>query len=256
MNVATQSTTRSRSRSRSRSVPRKYARTTSRISLVSIPRSVRYNGINKITRNCNVELTYVNNSTDLTRGYTINNEKFTEFGIIYSPKFVTILYGGTNNEATYSIPGASDITNLYDLLSLDKVEITFSTNQAASVVRSVPADLSGGNPILLVSNDDTDVNSNNIEAMLQESDVRFLRLSDSQIAIKHTAYPKFQAQAYQTPTASGYLPRSGFVRSSDDVVMYGTKVCVQNVGATTEGGAGSHKLFMRFKLFYTCKNVR
>ena len=245
------------SRSRSATPVRtgKFARSQLRATVSAIPRTIRYNGINKLTRNCQVSLNYHYDAATL-RGYVITDypdTRFDSFGIIFGTKFVSI--ADTVNEQPFPIIGASELTNLYDLIKLDKVEIEFSTNMQSALPNLGEGDNRSSNPILLISNDDTDVGSNNKEAMLQESDCRYLRFGNQDVW-KHTVYPKFQSVVYQTSDTRGYLPKTGFIRSSDDVPMYGTKVCVLNSDTSVDGGTAPHKLFMRFKMFYTCKNVR
>lgn len=245
LNVASQSS-RGRSRSRSRSTPsvRRY-----RSSVVArVPRAIRYNGVNRITRWATVALQY-NNPALGSPGYAIGATNYTDFGISVSPTGFTI-YGSSVNQTFGAWPGATEWSNLYDQLKIEKVEITFTVNAQDPALTSSTTPQAGG-PSLLVSTDVNDVATGSLQQTAQQENCRLLTPTTGKPEM-YTFKPKYQQLISYTSLASATAARTGYVTSNLDVPHYGVRVSVNNAGTNNI----THILQLAFKVYVSLKNVK
>lgn len=185
---------------------------------------------------------------DSILGYQIGaTSSATSFGILFSPVGVTVSSGVYSFDTNWS--GASELSNLYDLMKIDKVEITLYTNLTGSSTSYIPGtQINMSNPVFQICNDDNDVTA--VTDLNQQQGVKLITFNDKNVC-RHICYPKYQSEAYKTATTVGFAPKTGFVNSSEDVKHFGTKMSLQ-----WPADVSPHYLYMKFKLFCTVKNVK
>jgi len=214
----------------------------SRMPVSRIPRSIRYNGENKITRSLNINIPFS------TTGFGIGAAFFNAINIVYDPTSVTF-YGNSTTFNSVAIPNAAEISALYDQMRIDKVEITWSSTQQALVGTGTGTYCC---PKFLVCNDSNDgIGTANITEIQQQPNKCFYTTDGS--SFKWTCKPKYQRVVYQTALVSNYEPATGFVNANSTIPHYGTKMAISNLASFTGGTGG---IDFDVKLFLTLKNVK
>lgn len=238
----------SRSRSRSRSRARPIARSRSVPAMSMVPRSVRYNGVNHITRTCQIPIYYTHST--LTNGYGVANSTGVKaFGIAFSPSNV-FFHADTGADAQVAVLNYTDVSNLYDRVRIDRIKLSFMVNQHPSGVDPGLTDtVRHSLPILWVANDEADITTLGEANMAGEGDLKVLTF-ESGGPRHHWVKPMFQTELYKTATSVGYKPTRGFINSSDSVPHRGVKVWCQNYG-----NVGTHVLQLTVKYYLTVSNV-
>jgi len=159
-------------------------------------------------------------------------------------------YGNAVNSVSFSIPNAAEIAALYDLVKIDKVEITWSSNHAAT---SNANGVSATAPKFLVCNDHNDgIGAATLVEIQQQPNKTFMAVDGRDH--KWTCYPKYQRIIYQTALASSYEPTTGFVNTNSTIPHYGVKMAISNLAslqATTDA-----IIDFDIKYFLTLKNVK
>jgi len=240
MNVASQSS-RGRSRSRSRSAS---VRRTTRAVSVRVPRSIRYNGLNKISRLANLGLVYVKSPS---AGYSIGASQYSDFAISFSPTSMTI-NGSSVNFTSVNWPGASEFSNLYEEMKIDKIELQFHVLVDSSQVSTSTATVT--TPLMCISTDYNDVASGSLTQTQQQEKAKFIQPS-STVVETYSVVPKYNQLVQYTSLASGLASRTGYVGTSLDIPHYGVRVSVLD-----PVGVASHVLYVTAKLFCTLRNVK
>jgi len=235
MQAISQDSNRSRSRSRSRSSFKRQ-----RTSIVRVPRALKYNGINQITRTTSVTLPWV-----ASAGWTIGAANYPAFTCTFSPLGATI-YGAVANSISVPLPNAAEISALYDQVKIDKVEMTFL---------NFSADTSGSTaqypPRYYICNDYNDAAVGTSLAQVQQMDATLVDSSGNKPAFKWTVKPKYQRLVYYTAVTSSFEPATGFVNSDTEIPHYGVKVAAHD--HTTFSIARS---MVSFKFFLSLKNIK
>lgn len=231
------SSLRSRSRSRSRSNVRSV-----RPRIMPVSRSIRYNGVNHISRVVNTAIAWSNAATP---GYTLGVSTYDSFGITVSPTTLTIL-GSNVNYTLVNLPNVTELSNLYDLLKIDKVEFTFTV---CGQNPNVTTTLQKGGPLLYVSTDINDVIPNTLTQTQQQEKVAML--SPTNGPQTYTLKPKYQQLVYYTSIASANAARSGYVASNLDIPHYGLRLAVADPTNTAV-----HSLNISAKFFFSLKDVK
>lgn len=242
MNVASQSS-RGRSRSRSRSLSvRRYAR---RTSVVSVPRTLRYDGTCKFTR-----VVEGNYSVGPAIGWNIGASNYAEAIFTFSPTAMT-LWGSNVNYIVANLPNAAEIAALWERVKIDKVEMTFTANITDNVATGTTPAYSAVN--LLIANDinGPTSGSSTTDNMRQLATCKHYKLGGDQPVVKWTVRPKYQRLVQYTALSSSTEPATGFVASDTDIPHYGVRVGIPN---TSVLGAG--KITIEAKFFFTAKNVK
>jgi hypothetical protein len=211
--VRTVSTTRARKR------PRTISRTS------RIPRGLKYNGIGHITRTINLSVNYSN------AGFDIGGQSAVAMNLVWNPVEMIIANSGVNQRSII-IPNAAEYIALYDMLMIDKVELTWSSGYQAGANNTVV-----GPPKFLVCNDYNDAlgSSPTLTEIQQQSPSSFYAVDGS--SHKWSVKPKFQRVIYQTPTISSYEPSRGFVNSNSTIPHFGTRMAISNAGSVGVSGA-------------------
>jgi len=222
--------------------PSKRARSSMRTGVVPrrVPRTLRYNGENKITR------TIVGNIPYTQAGFTLGITNFQAMSIVFDPTGVTF-YGSATQSANFALPNAAEIAALYDLMRIDKVELTWSNNSAA-----VSNGGTGTNRAakFLVCNDSNDgVGTTALDQIQQQPNRSFYNTNGGEH--KWTCVPKYSRVVYQTALVSNYEPTRGFVNANSTIPHFAIKMGISNLGslatATTEGIDFTLKYFMTLK---------
>jgi len=220
------------SRKRSRSIPK-------RRSLRSrIPRSLKYDGETRLTR------TVYGRINLSTGGFEIGVSSFGAVNIVYDVAGVTV-YGNASTSTRFDVPNSAEFSALYDLVKIDKVELTWNSNvQASSDATALRA------PRFLICNDYNDgATSVSLTDIQQHSDAT-AKFNTDGTANKWMVKPKYQRIVYYTALTSSYEPNNGFVNADTAIPHYGTKLaCIsQDFDASSVD-------FM-FKYFLTLKNIK
>jgi len=220
------------SRKRARSLPK-------RRSLRSrVPRSLRYDGETRLTR------TVYGRVNLSSAGFEIGASSFGAVNIVYDVAGVTI-YGNTTTSVRFDVPNSAEFAALYDLVKIDKVELTW----AASVQASSDA-VAYRAPRFLICNDFNDgATTVNLAEIQQHSDATSKFNADG-TAHKWMVKPKYQRIVYYTALSSSYEPNNGFVNADTAIPHFGTKL-----GMISQDFDNSSVDFM-FKYFLTLKNIK
>lgn len=177
--------------------------------------------------------------------YDMNFATDVALGFGFSPTNLWI-----NNSSSVAIPGASDLSNLYDLVRIKKVEITimpgctglgYGSNTLTTDKRNVPYAYhavdhnSGGNPT--------------ITEMQQYSN---LKMEAFDKVIRRTLYPapKFSAAGVGTVSLQGAALKDVWIASAADEPCFGFKLHMDlyNTALTYDVAR------INFKIFYECKD--
>lgn len=250
-----------RSRSRSSSAApkrRSIARSRSVPARSLVPRSLRYNGVNMITRmSSNKILISGLSGTDINNGTNIG----TAFGIKFSPTGFTLVkttQGGVVNSFT-EWPGAEDFTNLYEQVKIDKIELTFAYQTTPKqTTNPVLFNSKGAAPHLYVCNDTDDLDDIGILKMQQQEGCRVLSLGDEK-PHKHSVVPKFSQLVYFTGGTTSSRSATGYVPTGENIPHYGVRVLLdlayeRNAQALVDTQEASLNIFV--KAFFSLKNVQ
>jgi len=205
-----------------------------------VPRSLKYNGENKITRSVTTNLVYTAN------GFSIGASFFQAVNLVFDPTAFTI-YGSTLVSQSSPLTNAAEIAALYDLLRIDKVEITWSSSQQANVAGGA----TNAAPKFLVCNDSNDgIGPALLSEIQQQPNQEFYSVDGR--SHKWTCYPKYQRIVYQTALVSNYEPTVGFINSNSTIPHFGVRMAISNLASLGGGG------FVDFnvKYFLTMKNVK
>jgi len=215
-----------------------------RMAVQRIPRSIRYNGENKITRVTNGSITYGQN------GWAIGAGTSEALNFVFDPTGVTA-YIAAVTSASFPLPNAAELAALYDRVRLDKVEITFSCQRQTQTGATNAA--SAYNPRFLICNDDNDgIGTASVAQIQQQPNKPFLNGDGTQM--KWVCYPKYQRVVYLTSLVSNYEPARGFVNSDAAIPHYGVRLGITNTNLFVAGTTGV--VDFTFKYFMTLKNVK
>lgn len=211
-----------------------------------VPRFLRYNGENRISRIVDTSLTW---NVTPGAGYSIGLSQYAAFGMYFSPTGLTVQGSSTNFVGT-NLPGISELSNLYDQIRVDKVEVTFMIENPPAPLATTGTGVSTPMPRLYVSTDYNDCSPNSIGQTEQQEGCRCLTFMDGRPK-KYTLKPKYQQIVFYTSTNSAFAARRGFVDSNIDVPHYGLRVA-----CPTTAGVNTHHLRLTVKFYFTCKNVK
>ena len=207
--------------------------------IVRVPRSLRYNGDIQITRNVIAAINYV------TTGFSIGATTNSAMNIVFDPTQVTFFISSTAT-STAALPNASELAALYELMRIDKVEMTWSTSQQTTGSTTTPAIP----PRFLVCTDQNDgVAVTPDLAAIQQQNPKTFYNADGR-AHKMTVRPKFQRIVYQTALVSNYEPSTGFVNSNAAIPHYGFKMGIAN------SGLSAGVMDVNFKYYMTLRNPK
>jgi len=213
-----------------------------RMAVQRIPRTLRYNGENKITRVVTCNLNYG------PTGFSLASSFYQAINIVFDPTSVTF-YGNTTVFASFPIPNAAELSALYDQLRIDKVEITWSSNAQATTGATGSTITC---PKFLICNDSNDgIGTATLSQIQQQPNKEYYAVDGR--SHKWTCRPKYQRVIFQTALVSNYEPTTGFVNANSTIPHYGSKLAISNLDSIpTTGG------FIDFsvKFFLTLKNVK
>jgi len=208
-----------------------------------IPRTIRYNGENKITRVASGTIPYSN------LGWLIGAGSSEAVNFVFEPARVGA-YVAALSLVNFDLPNYAEIAALYEQVRIDKVEITFNGNHQ----NQVGTNSAGAYPPrFLICNDDNDgIGAATLAQIQQQPNKSFMNGNGNQM--KWTVYPKFQRVVYLTSLISNYEPARGFVNSDASIPHYGVKLAISNLA--TFGAATAGNVDFTFKYFLTLKNVK
>jgi len=218
------------SRKRGRSVPKR-RNTPSRVT-----RSLRYNGETRLTR------TVYGRINLSSTGFEIGVSNFQAVNIVYDVAGVTI-YGNSTTSTRFDMPNAAEFAALYDLVKIDKVDITWNSNQQSGIGPTIA-------PRFMICNDYNDgVGTASLSEIQQHSDctAKFALMGQ---ANRWSVKPKYQRIVYYTSLTSSYEPTNGFVNADTSIPHYGTKLACL-VPQDSDGSCD-----FSFKYFLTLKNIK
>lgn len=227
---------------RSSKRPRSVSRT--RVLPSRVPRVLRYNGENKITRTIVGSIGYTNT------GFALGVTNFQAMSIVFDPTGATF-YGNATQFNNFGLPNAAEIAALYDLMRIDKVELVWSNNTAA---------ITNGGGVstnraakYLVCNDSNDgVGTTALDQIQQQPNKSFL--SSNGAEHKWTCVPKYSRVVYQTALVSNYEPTRGFVNTNSTIPHFAIKMGIANLGNIASGTPDSMDFTLKF--FMTLKHVK
>jgi len=220
------------SRKRARSIPKR------RSIRSRIPRSLKYDGETRLTR------TVYGRINLSTGGFEIGVSSFGAINIVYDIGGVTC-YGNASTSTRFDVPNSAEFAALYDLVKIDKVELTWSTNVQASGDAVAPRP-----PRFLICNDYNDGAGSVSLADIQQHSDATAKFNADGTAMKWTVRPKYQRIVYYTSLTSSYEPTQGFVNCDTTIPHYGSKL-----GMLSQDFDNSSVDFM-FKYFITLKNIK
>jgi len=215
----------------------------SRMAVQRVPRTIRYNGENKITRVTSGSIGYSNG------GWIVGAGTSEALNFVFDPTGVTAYIAALTSQ-NFALPNAAELAALYDHVRIDKVEITWAGNHQAQTAANASAAYP---PRFLVCNDDNDgIGTATVVQIQQAPNKAFFQADGTQM--KWTCYPKYQRIVYLTSLVSNYEASRGFVNTDSAIPHYGVKLGITNIGtmsATTSGFVD-----FNFKFFLTLKNVK
>lgn len=215
----------------------------SRMAVQRIPRAVRYNGENKITRVASGSIAYSN------LGWLVAAGSSEALNFVFDPTGVTA-YVAALSSVNFPLPNAAELAALYDRVRIDKVEITFAGNHQAQTGTNASAAYPAR---FLICNDDNDGSGTASVSSIQQHPNKSLYDANGGL-MKWTCVPKFQRIVYLTSLVSNYEPTTGFVNADAAIPHYGTKLGITNLG--TFGATTAGYVDFSFKFFLTLKNVK
>jgi len=215
----------------------------SRLAVQRIPRGLRYNGENKITRVVSTSFRYTN------LGFNVGAGTSEAINFVFDPTGVTIWISALVS-VTVPLPNAAELAALYDQVRIDKVELTMAASQQASTGAFSSSILPAR---LIICNDDNNGQGSATLAEIKQQPNKVFYDGDGK-AVKWTCYPKYQRIVYFTSLVSNYEPARGFVNSDAAIPHYGMRLGIDNLsffGATNQGN-----IDLSWKFFLTLKNVK
>jgi len=216
--------------------PAKRTRSSMRTAAVSrrVPRSIRYNGETAFTRTANTSIICGPN------GFAIGASNFPALSFQFDPAGF-VYYGSAVASAAVALPNAAEIAAFWDLVAIDKVEMTFTSTFDPSTVTT--ANLV---PRLIIATDyNTGGAGTSLDAIYEHSDAKPL---DGTIT-KWTVRPKYQRIVYYTALTSSYEPSRGFVNADTAIPHYGVLLGIRDFPSLTSG-----RLNVNCKFFFRAKN--
>jgi len=218
---------------RKQSNPRRF-----RYPLQRVPRTLRYTGETSFTRTANVSIAVTSGL-----GFTIGASAHEALAFTFDPTGVT-WYGSSVSFASIPLPNAAEIAALWDMISIDKVEMTITSLYD-------PSDAGGTTnfaPRMLICNDyNSGVTGTSLSAIQEHSDCKTLNRMNNKWAVK----PKYQRVVYFTAVSSSYEPARGFVNADSAIPHYGTHIGIIE-RPLVQGG----RVNFSFKFFMRAKNVK
>jgi len=160
----------------------------------------------------------------------------------FSPTFITS-YGAPLGPV--AIPGAAEITALFDEVMIDRIEIQ-------AVCRVEPSAGTAAFPILWYGFDSTDANTYTLDYVHQMDTCKMWSptATGAQV-LRTTIRPAFQTLVYKTALVSSYAPKRGYVSTaSGDVPHYGLKMA----GDFTTGPPSGLMTFTA-RIHFKCRNT-
>jgi len=174
-------------------------------------------------------------------GFLIGAGAFPAVTFTYDPTGVTI-YGSSVAFTTIAMPNASEISALWDLLSIDKVEITMQSVYDPSVSTNTYV------PRMMICNDfNSGATGTSTQAISEHADAKALMSTYNKWNVK----PKYQRVIFYNAVTSSYEPATGFVNSDTAIPHYGT-----HLGIFDSGSIAGGDLLLSFKFFLRAKNVK
>jgi len=214
-----------------------------RMAVQRIPRAIRYNGENKITRVTNGSITYGQ------FGWALGGTSSEAVNIVFDPTGVTV-YWAALSSTFFPLPNAAELAALYERMRIDKVEITLSSQRQAQTAANTATAYS---PKFLICNDENDgIGTASIAQIQQQPNKPFMDVDGT--SMKWTCFPKYQRVVYLTSLVSNYEPARGFVNSDAAIPHYGVKLGITNTQLFLAGTSGV--VDFTFKYFMTLKNVK
>ena len=221
---------RSRGVKRSRGAPRP------RAVARRVPRSLRYNGQTAFTRTTSTALVLS------PTGFVIGAGNFPAIALVFDPTAMT-LFGSALTFTSSALPNAAEIAAFWDLVAIDKVELTFTATFDPSAVTT--ANLV---PRLIVANDyNSGGTGTTLDAIYEHSDCKSL---DGMIT-KWSVKPKYQRVIFYNAVTSSYEPGSGFINADTAIPHYGTLLGIRDFASLTSG-----RLLITAKYFMRAKNTK
>lgn len=213
-----------------------------RMVVARIPRTLRYNGENKISRTVTATLPFN------ALGISIGAAFYQAVNIVFDPTSVTF-YGTAVNFTSFAIPNVAELSALYEQLRIDKVEISWSSNNIGTATGGA-AQLS---PKFLLCNDTNDgIGPATLSEIQQQPNKEYYAVDGR--THKWSVRPQYQRLVYQTGLVSNYEPSRGFVNSNSTIPHYGTKFAITNLTSLVGGASGNIDLNVKF--FLSLKNVK
>lgn len=193
-------------------------------------------GVYEITRTVNANINY-------GAGFTVAGSVTEGLGISFTPQNVYIHSGNNSaNYQTFAIPSASELAAIWNMVKIDKVEITIH-NSNLGVANSA-----NSQPLILLAFDDKDTNST-ADRLRQMDCQNWMPGSLSDNQWKVTIRPKYQRLVYYNAVTSSYEPTQGYVVSDTDIPHYAYKLAMG-----VPGQQGS--LFFNFKIHFKLKDLK
>jgi hypothetical protein len=144
-------------------------------------------------------------------------------------------------------PNYGELSSLYDLIKIDKVEVTFTiqanepTVAAASPVTT---------PVFYICSDPNEILDNSLANVQQGRGCKMFHLTQDK-DFTYTIKPTYNKIVQYTSVLNSYAPSTGYVQSNIDIPHYGIKVAVDEPTTTQV-----HKLKMGVKVFMSLKDVK
>lgn len=193
-------------------------------------------GVYELTRVVNANINY-------GAGFSVAGNQVEGLGISFTPQNVYIHAG--NNPAsynTYSVPAASELAAIWNMVKIDKVEITIHNSNVGV------SNTTASQPLILCAFDDKDTNST-ADRLRQMNCSSWMPGSLSDNQWKVTIRPKYQRLVYYNAALSSYEPTQGYVVSDTDIPHYAYKLAM---GVSGQSGT----LFFNFKIHYKLKDLK
>jgi len=194
-------------------------------------------------------MTHFNLTTISAVGISIGAGSYAGVFLVFTPLGITA-YGDATNTVYADIPGATEITALWERVRIDKVEISILAQGEDTNYTTGSANIS---PKIYIANDHNDdaIAATTLTQTEQTSGCRWVN-TGSQIGqpFKHTVYPKYQRVIQYITGTNAHEPTRGFVNTGLAIPHYGTRVAIET------GKVGGGNLLFAFKVFFTCRNVK
>lgn len=214
--------------------------TAATVSIVRQPK-MKYNGEYKLSRTAQCYIPYT------AAGFSIGGLFYGGVGVVFDPTQATVITNALGSTIPAGIPNYTELAALWERVMIDKVECIFSnrlTDSTAGTAGNVSC------PVFYFAADETDVSGNTLTITQQQSGCRRWSSNSNGDDFIITVYPKYQRIVYYTAVLSSYEPARGFVVSDTAIPHYGLRI------AADFGLAGTSGLWVTFKYYYTCKNVK